>query len=304
MYLALVTALISGFSNFINKFAVTAISPPLFFTAVKNTGVGLLIISSLLLTKKWKLIKFLNHYQLSMLIALSLLGGSLPFYLYFTGLSQVPASTAVLLRSALVPFVILLAIPFLKEKLSPLRGLAFLLIFLSNFSLGGFSGFEYSSGEFLIILSSVFWAVETILAKKILSEVDPDILTAFRMGLGSILLLSASIIYHPSSIVQISHLSSSQFLWLTLTMSTLFFYVSFWYRALKKASAITVTVILSSASLVTNLLSAIFITHKLSSDLFFQISFLVSGISVILFTSSRFSVLLWSRIRGFFAPAK
>jgi hypothetical protein len=36
--LAFIAAFISGISMFVNKFAVDAIQPPLFFTSVKNTG--------------------------------------------------------------------------------------------------------------------------------------------------------------------------------------------------------------------------------------------------------------------------
>ena len=61
LYFALMTAAISGVSIFVNKLAVEAIKPPLFFTAAKNTGVGLIILGLIILTGKWIQLKKLNH---------------------------------------------------------------------------------------------------------------------------------------------------------------------------------------------------------------------------------------------------
>ena len=113
IYLALITALISGVAIFINKFAVDAIHPPLVFTAMKNAGVGLFIIGILLLTPKWKLIKKLTKREIIYLISIGIIGGSIPFYLYFTGLSQIPAINAAIIQKTLVFWVTLVAIPVL-----------------------------------------------------------------------------------------------------------------------------------------------------------------------------------------------
>ena len=114
IYLALITALISGISIFVNKFAVGAIQPPLVFTATKNVGVGLLIVGIILATRKWRLIRNLNRREIIYLILIGIIGGSIPFYLYFTGLSQIPAINAALIHKTLVVWVAFLAMPFFK----------------------------------------------------------------------------------------------------------------------------------------------------------------------------------------------
>ena len=53
IHLALVTALISGVSIFVNKYAVDAIRQPLVFTSVKNAGVAVLILTILFAGRKW-----------------------------------------------------------------------------------------------------------------------------------------------------------------------------------------------------------------------------------------------------------
>jgi drug/metabolite transporter (DMT)-like permease len=278
IYFALGTALISGISNFVNKFALDVIKPPLVFTATKNIGVGLLIIGILIFTAKWKKIKQLKRKEIYYLLAIGIIGGSIPFYLFFTGLSQVPAINAALIHKTLVFWVILLAIPFLKEKLSPLQIIAVLCIFAGNLTIGGFKGFSFSQGELFILIATILWAVENILAKKILPSVDPDIVTAARMGFGSLILLTAAAISAPQALLKTTSLSSAQWFWLILAIVLLLGYVTSWYRALKYAPAIMVTSVLTTATLVTNILSAVFVTHALTLDLAIQSGLTMLGI--------------------------
>jgi len=142
IYLAILTAFISGFSNFVNKIAVASIKPPLVFTAEKNAFVGLLIIGVLIATWKWKKLKELKRREIMYLFLIGVIGGSLPFYLFFTGLSQIPAITGAIIHKSLFIWVAILAIPFLKEKISKLQILAVLLIFAANFIIGGLVPFK------------------------------------------------------------------------------------------------------------------------------------------------------------------
>lgn len=291
IYLAILAALISGISIFINKFAVASISSPLVFTTTKNLLVGILIISFIFISKKWHLINKLNQKDFAFLGLIGIIGGSIPFYLFFTGLSQIPAINAAILQKTLVLWVAILAIPLLKEKLSKLQILAVILLFLSNFIIGGFEGFQFSTGESMILLATVFWAVENILAKKILPRVDPDILILARMLFGGVILLTATLITTPAGFNQILQLSSAQWFWIILTAITLLGYTMSWYRALKFAPAITVTAILVVSTLVTNILSAIFITRAWNLLMGIQAVFILLGIGL-LYLSTKNSLAL------------
>ncbi|MBN1168926.1 DMT family transporter [Candidatus Woesebacteria bacterium] len=283
--LSLVTAFISGFSIFINKFAVGSITPPLVFTTVKNLGVGLFIISFLLLSGRWKLIKKLNKKEILNLLLIGIFGGSVPFYLFFAGLSRIPAINAALIHKTLVFWVALLALPTLKEKLTKTQILAIMLLFSSNLIVGGFKGFEYSVGELLVLGATILWALENVLAKKTLKTIHPDIVTAARMGLGSIILLIASVILAPEGLTQAAKLDNSQLFWIVITMISLLGYVASWYRALKLAPVTTVATVLVSSTLVTNILSAIFITHVFNSTLVIQTALVTTGIWFFIKTS-------------------
>lgn len=280
MYLALATAIISGVSIFINKFAVASFDSPLLFTATKNFGVGLLIIGILFATSKWKKIKYLNKREILYLILIGIIGGSIPFYLFFTGLSLIPAVNGAIIQKTLVFWVALLAIPLLKEKLTRTQAVAVLLLFISNFFIGGFKGFKFSQGELFVLIATIFWAIENIIAKKILSTVDSDIVAGARMGFGSIILLFAATISVPSGLSKITTLNSTQLFWMVLTLITLLAYVMSWYRALKFAPAITVTSVLVAGTLITNILSAIFITHTWSTLMAIQTGFILLGLTI------------------------
>lgn len=278
IYLALATAVISGFSIFINKFAVDAISPALYFTSIKNLAVALLVVTVLILTKEWKSLLKLSKKELGYLVTIGIVGGSLPFYLYFTGLAQTPAVNAAIIHKTLIFWVLIMAIPFLKEKISKGQMVAVLLLFLGNIVIGGFKGFAMSTAELMLLAATILWAVENVLAKKVLVSVAPTIIVAFRMGLGSLILMTATLITVPDVLTKSITLTSTQTFWLTLTVLSLFAYVTTWYKALKHAPAVVVASVLVSSTLITNLLSALFITHSWNASLTIQSALLLSGL--------------------------
>ena len=287
IYFALITALISGVSNFVNKIAVDVIKPPLVFTAEKNAFVGLLIIGALIATWKWQKVKKLNRKQVIYLLLIGIIGGSLPFYLFFTGLSQIPAINGAIINKTLVIWVAILAIPFLKEKMSPLLMIAVAFLFYANLIIGGFAKFQFSEGELFVLMATILWAVEHVLAKKILPNVDPDIVTAARMGFGSLILLGAAAVVAPVALVKGFMPTGTQFFWMTTTVILLLGYVTTWYRALKFAPVTVVASVLVSATLITNVLSAIFVTHAWTFALGIQAFFTVVGISLLWIAISR-----------------
>lgn len=276
--LAFVAALISGVSIFINKFAVASMGNPLILPTVKNSLVGLLFISFLIASKRWEEIKSLNKKQIFQLITIGIVGGSLPFYLFFTGLSQIPAVNANIIHKSIVIWVALLAIPFLKEKITKTQGLAVLTLFTGNLMIGGFKGLTFSTGEIMILFATLLWSIETILVKRVLNKVDPGLAATSRMGLGSLALVAFMAITEPAGLLKIATLNSTQWFWIILTSATLFGYVYTWYVALKFTTAISVSSVLVSATLITNILTAVFLTHSLNPVFTFQNLILCIGI--------------------------
>jgi drug/metabolite transporter (DMT)-like permease len=287
IYLAILTAFISGFSNFVNKIAVTSINPPLVFTAEKNAFVGLLIIGILIASFKWKKLRSLSRRDTLFLVLIGIIGGSLPFYLFFTGLSQIPAINGAIIHKTLFIWVAILAVPFLKEKISKLQVLGVLLLFSANFVIGGLVPFKFNTGELFVLLATLLWAVENILAKKILPKVDPDIVTAARMGIGSLILLGASALVAPQALSKGLMMTQSQWFWMGITVFLLLGYVTTWYRAIKLAPVTIVASVLVSATLITNVLSAIFITRVWTINMGIQSLLTLLGIGLFWFASKK-----------------
>lgn len=281
IYFALLTTLISGISVFLNKYAVGLISPPLVLTAVRNFSVGAIIVGFILSSGKWKVLKEYSKRDFVNLGLVALVGGTIPFYLFFTGLTMIPAINAALIHKSLVLWVALLAIPFLHESLTKKQAVGVGLLFLSNVFIGGFKGFEFSTGELFILIATLFWAVENIIAKKALKTIDPDILTGARMGGGSLVLLGAALITTPQSFAALTNFSLMQLGIFAATTLCLLGFVTTWYRALKLAPASLVTGILVGATLVTNVLSAVFVTKTIEASLIPQALMLVLGIVIL-----------------------
>jgi len=287
IYLALTTTFISGVAVFVNKYAVTAIKDPLVFTAVKNGLVGILILALLIATSKWKLIKSLNKKDSVYLLLVGVVGGAIPFYLFFTGLSLIPAINAALIHKTLVFWVALFAIPLLKERMSKTQILGVLMLFAGNLLIGGFKGFTFSKGELFVLIATILWGIENVIAKKALKNIDPDLVTAARMGFGSLILLAAAALTSPNALKGVLTFSSSQWFWVIISSAALLGYVMSWYRALKMAPATFVTSILVAATLITNILSAVFITHSPSFLFSPQFILMAGGIIVLVITSKK-----------------
>ncbi len=271
--LALVTALISGVAVFFNRFAVKAVGDPLVFTTVKNLGVGMLMVWWLAGKKiKWNKISKKDWVKLLMI---GVIGGSLPFYLFFKGLFLAESAKAALLHKTLIFWVALWAVPALKEKISLKQLGALGLIFGSNFVIGGLGQWQWGVGEWMILGATILWAIENVIAKITLKKVQADVVVGARMILGSVLLLLATMT--TGKINLIFKLSLMKWGMILGTVGLLFLYVMSWYRALELAPVTMVATVLSLGAVVTNILSSIFITQNLSFELLGQTILLIAG---------------------------
>ena len=261
--LALGAALISGISNFLNKAGVTAVADPVLYTFLKNGLVAVLLLSVLIFTARWREIKALTKPNWFKLVAIGVVGGSLPFALFFTGLSMTSAVSASLIHKTLFIWVALIALPFLGERLGKIQWAALGLLLVGNFFLGAWQQLTFGTGELLIFIATLLWAVENIIAKRALRQLSSLLVASARMILGSALLLVAVIAQ--GGLAALGNLSFEQWGWTVLAAVLLLGYVISWYAALQRAPATVVASLLVPASLVTSLLSLIFLDKALTA---------------------------------------
>lgn len=264
VWLALGAAVISGLSNFVNKLAVDVVAQPVLYTFLKNGLVAIILLSALIISKQWREVKDLKKSDWFKLVAIGVVGGSIPFVLFFTGLTMTSAVSASLIHKTLFVWVTLLAIPFLQERLGKIQWLALGLLLFGNFFLGAWQQLEFGPGEAMILAATIFWAVENIIAKKALKNLSSQLVAAARMSLGSVFLLI--VVALQGNLYAFGNLSTTQWWWTILTAVLLFGYVTSWYAALQRAPASVVASLLVPASLVTSLLSLIFLNKSFTAN--------------------------------------
>ena len=286
--LALTTALISGVSVFINKFVVSGIGDPILFSAFKNSLVAVFLVGLVVFLGKHTELRSLNRTQWTRLGLIGLIGGSIPFALFFTGLALIPAAAGAMIHKTLFVWVAILAMIFLKERFSPLQWLGVIALFAANVVIGGFMGFSGSLGEWLVLGATLFWAVENVIAKRALADISSITVASARMVLGSALLFV--FLTTTGRAEGILELTTSGFLWTLLTALFLLGYVLTWYSALKLAPASYVAALLVPATLVTNVLSAVFVTGTLTGTQVLSGVLLVFGSILIIRFAKRIEV--------------
>ena len=276
---AIITAVISGFSIFYNKLIIVKGIDPLIFNIIKNGGVALILSCFLLTITERKKIFTLKPSQWKKLLAIGFIGGFLPFVLYFEGLKSVAPTNANLIHKTLFIWVAMMAVPILKEKLSILQTAGYLIVAWSNLFIGGLTDFSGNSGEIMILAATILWSVENIIAKIALKDIESGIVTWGRMFIGSIFMILLAITQN--KLILITRLNPSQVLPIGGSVLLLTGYVYFWFKALKFAPATFVTSVLILATPITNILSAIFITHNLPQIQIVHALFTLFGLTLI-----------------------
>jgi len=114
--LAFVTALISGVAIFVNGHAVRHFGDATVYTTAKNAvaGVLLLALAAPLLGGPRSEVPTIRKHRLG-LAAIAVIGGSVPFVLFFEGLARAEATQAAFIQKTLIVWVALLAVPLLTS---------------------------------------------------------------------------------------------------------------------------------------------------------------------------------------------
>ncbi len=254
--LAAATALISGVSVFINSYAVKALPDPAVFTTLKNgTAAFALFVIAVPLLRQRGVSWHLSRRDAGWLTLIAIVGGSIPFLLFFTGLSLASAPSAAFIHKTLFVWVALLAVPLLGERLGWLQIGALGVLFASQLLIVPPTGVTWGIGETMIAAATLLWSVEVILAKRLLGRVDPLIVGVGRLGIGLVVLVGYLAL--TGKLTGIGALEGSQWTWIAVTGLLLAGYVGTWFSALRNAPATVVTSVLVLGAPITALLDAV-----------------------------------------------
>jgi drug/metabolite transporter (DMT)-like permease len=271
---SLLTAVISGISIFVNKFAVKGLDSSL-FVFMKNIIVAVFLFSLIMLFSQFKELKKLSKKDYGKLTLIGIFGGSIPFILFFKGLQLTSAVNASFLHKTMFIWVSLMALFFLKEKLDRKWIIAAVFLLAGNILILKLNSFSFGIGEVLILIAALFWSIETIISKNALKDLSPRVVGFGRMFFGSFIVLVYIAV--TGEIAGIFNVTLTQISWILITSVFLLMYVSFWYTGLKYTEASTATAILLIGSVVTIVLSAIFLQKVISLSEVIGMILLVAG---------------------------
>lgn len=278
LLLVLGTAVISGFSIFINKFGVKEFDPYL-FAWVKNTLVATVLLGIVLGTGELSSVKRLTLRQLLLLLAIGLLGGAIPFLLFFKGLSLTSAANTSFIHKSMFVYAALLAVIFLREKVDRRIIFAGVTLLLGNALFLKVLPFGSREGDFLVLLATLFWAVEAVLSRKALQSLSPRLVALGRMGIGSLFILL--FLVASGQIAGITRLTLAHWNWLAVTGVFLLGYVLTWYAGLKRVKVGVAASVLLLGAPVTTILTLISSGVSLASSQWVGLVLLVLGVLVV-----------------------
>ena len=254
--LAFVTACISGVAIWVNSHAVTRFGDATVYTTAKNAVAGLVLLAFALPLAQRSPAPRMSapKRRWPALLAIALIGGSIPFVLFFEGLARAEATQAAFIQKTLVVWVALLAVPLRGERLGIAHVLAIAFVIAGQVALAGDAGtVVFGTGEAMILAATLLWAVEVIVAKRLLDDTSFGTLAVARMGLGTIVLLAWVAASGRGD--ELMHLTAQQWGWALLTGLLLSGYVATWYAALARAQAVDVTAVLVFGAVITAVLA-------------------------------------------------
>jgi len=262
LMLAAGTAVISGVAIWVNSSGVAAYGNATAYTTAKNAASALVIAAVFVVARRVRgadavaLTRPSRPRQWWGLAYVAILGGAVPFLLFFAGLASTASTQAAFLHKTLIVWVALLAVPLLKEKLTPWHGAAIALLVLGQLGLAGAVSFAPDAGIGMIGAATLMWSVEVIATKRLLVGVTPWTVSLVRMGGGSLALLAWAAA--TGALGGVVPSTSTQWAWVLLTGVLLAGYVLTWHQALWRAPAVDVTAVLVLGAVVTAALAGAF----------------------------------------------
>lgn len=258
---AILNAVISGVAVYVSSLAVGTFHDAVLYTSLKNAVVGVLLLIPLaVLARERRRYRELRSRDWAWLLGVAVVGGSVPYALFFTGLKMTSAVTGSLGDHLEFALVAIMAVVLLKERLTPAiwAGLAVLLagvLLGSNLNL-----IRWNEGTALILASTVLFALEWVVVKHLLrGRLHPLTVMTAKMALGSVILFGYLAVR--GGLTPMAHLTLTQWGYTLLTGGILLGFTATIFIAIRHARVSTVMAIGAGAPLVTEGLQLAFGGH-------------------------------------------
>ncbi len=234
LLLVVATALVSGISTFVNLYAVTGTNSDAFVT-VRNIVVAAALVPVAFLTagQGRKRISGVNWMKL---VLIGLVGGAVPFLLFFHGLELAAAAkggpTASFVYRTLFIMATAFGIIFLGEKMRKRLLIGAIALLAGNALLLSLTSPVWVNGTAYVLAATVLWAVEYTISKFTLRDLASGTVALGRMGFGSLFLAAYLAVTNQFSAV--GQFTASQWIWVGISAAFLTVFVSIWYAGLAR----------------------------------------------------------------------
>ncbi|MBL7160827.1 MAG: DMT family transporter [Candidatus Aenigmarchaeota archaeon] len=289
--LALIAAIVSGFAIFANKIFIVDLDPTL-FTAVRAMIIGLCFFLISSVQCRFDYGKF-RKVPWKYLIVIGIVGGGIAFLLFFSGLNLTTGGRAAFLHKTLPLFVTVLAFIFLKERVGKKQLVALLLMFAGAVIIfsATISPAELWQapliGDSLIIIATLLWGIENVLAKKAMLLKETNFVVTFgRMFFGALFLFGALLLLGKAHLL--FTLQIHQLVNLLASTAILFGFVLTYYWSLKHINVSKASAMLLIAPVITLILGISFLGEPAPLLQILGSAIILAGAALILKVRSEF----------------
>jgi drug/metabolite transporter (DMT)-like permease len=233
--LVLATAFISGISAFVNFYAVQGTSSDAFVT-VRNVLVAGAFVPVAFFASRSLHARSLKAIDWGRLVLIGLLGGSIPFLLFFHGLQIATAAggaaTASFSYRTLFLWASVFGVVLLGEKFHGRVAVGASLLLIGSGLMLSLTTPIWTDGTAYVLAATVLWAGEYTLSKRILRDLPSTTVVLGRMGFGAVFLVGyLSLTTQWGTVVGFS---GAQWEWVGISAALLGAFVASFYPGLKR----------------------------------------------------------------------
>jgi len=295
---AALNAVVSGFAIYINSLGVKLFGDSTLYTTLKNAVVGLALLLPLLLFARarteWRR---LNPRQWGLLLLLAVVGGSVPYALFFRGLQLSTPVTSSLLNHAQFLLVAVLAVILLGERVGPLLWVALLVLLVGTTYGARLVQARWDEGALLVAASTALFAAGVVLAKYLLRDLSTLTVMTAKMTFGSALLVGY--VAATGRLGAVATLSPTQWGFVLGTGLILLAFTVTAFLALRHITATAATAIPAASPLITAALVALSTQQvALKPNDVIGLSLMLAAVLAIVLLGQRRGLGVWQRARA------
>ena len=247
---------------------------------------GVILVLILDLIKRINELKNISKKDIRYIYIISIFSSIIAPLLFLVGLGLTSATNTILIGKSEAVLTSILAIFVLKEKITIHQILGTLIMFTGiiviatdNFGLG----LSLNIGDFLILISALSYAVGTILFKKHVHHIPPEVIVTLRNLFGaSMLFIMSLFMIDFSSILNIININFIAIL-LGLVIFTSIIGQYLWYKALDMTSATNVSIAGLTSPLIAIFYAIVLLKESLVSSQIFGGILIMIGLIIIEF---------------------